>query len=357
MKGPTSKLYNASLDGIRALAIIMVLLFHTQYSASMVLLSGGFIGVELFFVLSGYLITKLLLMEYDNAGTINVKNFYMRRALRLFPALWLMLFCSVIYVIVSPSDDYSNQVSDGIIATLLYYSNWSTIYLDNRFYFLNHTWSLAIEEQFYVVWPLFLLLSLKFAQARELVKIVALFIILSVILQAYFYYKTGYFLRSYAGTDTRASGILLGCMLALILRSNYNLAFLKQKEGITICGWIALTILIVTSMVAKYDSRWMYYGQGTIVSLSSAGLIAAVETNRGSSLSGFLALSPIQFIGKISYGLYLWHFPVFVLFHQKQLSIGIIDSNLASWFTTFTVAIFSYYLIERNFLKFKSNYT
>lgn len=357
MIGPTGKFYNASLDGIRALAIIMVLFFHTQYSDSETLLSGGFIGVELFFVLSGYLITKLLLMEHGKAGTINIKNFYMRRAFRLFPALWLMLFCALVYVIVLPSNVYSAQVSDGIIATLLYYSNWSTIYLDNRFYFLNHTWSLAIEEQFYVTWPWFLLLSLKFIQPRGLIKVVALLIIVSAMLQAYFYYKTDYFLRSYAGTDTRASGILIGCILALMLQSKYDIIFLHKKLVVMICGWLALPLLVVISMVAKYDSGWMYYGLGTLVSLSSAGLIAAVEINRGSSLSGFLALPPIQFIGKISYGLYLWHFPVFVLFHERQLNIGVIDSNLASWFTTFIVAIVSYFLIERKFLKYKSNYT
>lgn len=350
-KGHAARLtYNASLDGVRTIAIVFVLLFHTQRPDGNVLLSGGFIGVELFFVLSGYLITALLLREHDTYGGISIRAFYIRRALRLFPALWLFLLTATVYVALQSDRTHAEQVRSGIIATFFYVSNWIAVRYDNPFYFLNHTWSLAIEEQFYLLWPWMLIVAVKRLSPGKMLVVTALMVLAAVVLQGYYFHVSGTFLRSYAGTDSRAAGLLIGAMLAMLLRSGRGI---PGARYISFLGALSLFSLAVIAVFAEYDRRYMYFGVLTVVSICSATLILALETDRRSGVSRFLGLSPLRYVGKISYGLYLWHFPVFQIVHEYRDDFGPIAAGFLSWAISLAIATISYFCVERWFLSRK----
>ena len=306
----------AGLDGLRAIAVLVVILYHLTPGA----LPGGFLGVDIFFVISGFLITSLLIRDHAGTGRIRLGNFWRRRVRRLLPALVLVVLvcCTAAWVI---GGDVLVGLGQQVLGAMTFSSNWLAI-ASERSYFdestpelLRNLWSLAVEEQFYLVWPLliFALLAVPGRWAR--IAIVATLAVVSALGMALFASVGGDATRVYYGTDTHSFGLTLGAVLA-IASSRWPLDPERWpgavKALLTGAGAVAVAALMATSFVMTADSALTYRGGLAAVALLSA-LVILGSVFPGSPLGRALDRQPLRWIGERSYGLYLWHWPVFVL--------------------------------------------
>jgi peptidoglycan/LPS O-acetylase OafA/YrhL len=322
-----------ALDGLRGAAIVAVLLFHGGH------LAGGYLGVDLFFVLSGFLITSLLLAERHVTGTIALRSFWARRVRRLLPAMLVLLAGVALYArfIARPVD--LGTIRADAMATLAYVANWRTILHGSSYWDLNlepsplqHVWSLAIEEQFYLLWPIVVLLTVRRRPdpARAVLRVAGVGAALSVAAFVGLHLAGASDTRVYEGTDTRAVALLLGAALAA-----WRMRADEPADGSASIGWLrrvdAWSPLIVESMGiaalvgllgmwAGLDGRspWLYRG-----GLPLAGVLAVVvigaATRPGSPVLGrALSVPPLRILGAISYALYLWHWPIFVALDARN---------------------------------------
>jgi peptidoglycan/LPS O-acetylase OafA/YrhL len=316
-KGPHLA-YRPGLDGLRALAVLGVFLYHARpHSDGNGWLPGGFLGVDLFFVLSGYLITSLLLIEWENHHRIVLLRFWARRARRLFPALVVVVLAALLLSAIFARADLGRTRSDAV-SSLLYYTNWHLI-LANSSYFvrmgnpslLGHLWSLAVEEQFYVLWPLLLVPGLVFLGRKRLPYAVAAGIAGSAALMWLLYHGSDSDpSRVYYGTDTRAFLLLMGILLALLwpyverIRRGLPLLELLGVAALGMTIWLFATL-------QDYDPVF-YRGGDLAASFCFAVLIAAVA-HPESRLNHILGVAPLRWVGERSYGIYLWHLPIILL--------------------------------------------
>lgn len=315
IKGSSSR-YMAGIDGLRALAVLAVIIYHLNYDWA----PGGLLGVGIFFVLSGYLITDLLIAEWNRNGRLDMKNFWLRRARRLLPALFLMLFVVVAGVaIFSPTQ--LETIRGDVGAAVLYMSNWWLVFHDVSYFEkfgppspLGHLWSLAVEEQFYVIWPLVLALGLRFLKRRGPIMIITLVLAaLSAMLMAVWYEPGLDPSRVYYGTDTRVFGLLIGAALAMMWPSRLLTTNISQKARITLdlSGLLSLGILLYSIWNTNQYDDYLYEGGLVLLSVVSAVLVA-VLAHPASSLAKWMGCKPLRWIGVRSYGIYLWHYPVIV---------------------------------------------
>jgi peptidoglycan/LPS O-acetylase OafA/YrhL len=343
------------LDGVRAIAVLAVVVFHMDESW----LPGGFLGVDVFFTLSGFLITSLLLAELDSRGKLDFKAFYIRRARRLLPALYLVLVATAILA-VTVAQDAAERVKEDAIAAFFYVTNWWYV-LHGTSYFeatgrppmLQHLWSLAVEEQFYFVWPVLCWLLWRLGRRRAVRIGAAAGALVSTALMAYFAVRDGMPSladpsRIYFGSDTHAMTLLVGAVLATV----WSPARLRERltgrgiAAVSASGAGALLVLFVIFAAVGYDSSALYRGGFLVVGLVTAVVVAAAAVTE-SGFAGALARQPFRWIGERSYGIYLWHWPVFMVLRPG------IDLDAEGWpvqvarlVITFGLAELSYRYVE-----------
>tara|TARA_Y100001970_G_scaffold33139_3_gene41171 strand:- start:13564 stop:15600 length:2037 start_codon:yes stop_codon:yes gene_type:complete len=342
------------LDGLRALAVVAVIAYHSEIES----VPGGFLGVEIFFVISGYLITALLLEEFNLNRGINLRQFWVRRARRLLPALFLYIGGSVAFA-YSMAEDVVPTKGE-VLSTLGYVYNWFGIFQEisytdvfERKNFFHHLWSLAVEEQFYLLWPVLLLCLQKHINRKVTISLLILGITSSAFLMWTMYQPFEDPLRVYYGTDTRASGLLIGALLAYIWRPwsvEKSKLFPKGKDASFLVGIAAIGILVWANMhytLLMPDADQLFRGGFLITSTVTAIVIACVVIPN-SYLNSILGLAPFVWIGKRSYGLYLWHWPVFQLTRER------VDVDINGWelfavrmFVTLVLVEISYQCVER----------
>ncbi|HEC2226757.1 TPA: acetyltransferase [Staphylococcus delphini] len=352
---PISPRYMPGLDGIRAVAVIAIIIYHLNPQW----LWGGFLGVDTFFVISGYLITSLLLTEYHNTGKIELTSFWLRRVKRLIPAvLFLVMGVLVLTLIFMPTE--IQKVRADSIAAIFYVSNWWYI-MQNVDYFeqfavqpLKHLWSLAIEEQFYLVFPIVLLSLLSFIRRLKSIRIIFLILlVISMITMMVLYVPNENVARVYFGTDTRIQTLLMGVLLALVwppfqLKAKVNR---KMRMMIDTAGVVGLAILFICFKFVSETNSILYYGGFFLISAVTL-LVIASSVHPSGYFAKFLGNKVFTFIGSRSYSLYLWHYPIIVLIHHQFVQgqipplVYVVEILLM-----ILMAEFSYKFIEQPFRK------
>ncbi|WP_101723414.1 acyltransferase family protein [Eggerthella timonensis] len=354
MSGTKSR-YIPALDGLRAFAVLAVIAYHLGMQWA----PGGLLGVTVFFVLSGYLITSLLLIEWDNTDTINLPQFWLRRVRRLMPAIVLVIVCTAALCTLL---DHSllTKLREDMWAALLWVTNWWYIFQDVSYFDalgapspLTHFWSLAIEEQFYLVWPVVLLVAHKMGAKRTTMRNATLAVaLLSALEMALLYNPLDDPSRVYYGTDTRAFSLLIGAWLAFVwpshlLGAQKSVHLTKQVrtilDGVGIVALVALLGLIV---FVDGFSPFLYRGGILLASILTA-IVIAVMVHPASLLGRIAGAKPLVWIGLRSYGIYLWHFPLFLLMNPRNFT-----GETPWWMylvqvaVVFACAAFSYRFVE-----------
>lgn len=314
---PSQRRYMPGLDGLRALAVIAVIVYHLNPDW----LPGGLLGVGVFFTLSGYLITDILVSQWDTYHSFKIKDFWLRRARRLLPA---MLTVVVVIVLCSLLFDPSRLTAlrGDVPAALVYMSNWWFIFHQVSYFEsfgppspLGHLWSLAVEEQFYILWPLLLVLGLKYMPKRiVLAGWVTCLALISALLMAVIYVPGTDPSRVYYGTDTRGFALLIGAALALVWPSGKLKGQASAKARLLLDGIGTVSLLLLCHWAwasNEYDPS-LYRGDLLGIALVTAIVVAALA-HPVSHLGKLLGLKPLRWIGARSYGLYLWHVPVITL--------------------------------------------
>ncbi len=353
------------LDGLRAVAVLLVLAFHFGVGG----LEGGFFGVDVFFVLSGFLITGLLVGEFRGRGRIGLAGFWLRRARRLLPALVVVLVVvSLVVRFAEPAGQYPD-FRMSVLSSLGYFSNWWQIATSGSYFTstappspLTHIWSLAVEEQFYLVWPFVVLAVMSLSRSvvrgvRALLVVSLAGALASALEMALLYNPSANTTRLYFGTDTHAQCILVGATLACALtlvqlrRGQEGMdpvaRTARASRGVAIAGLAGLAVLIVLSCTLTGTSAAAYRGGFALVALSTAAVITAVVCLPRGGLARVLSLSPLVWLGSISYGVYLWHFPVAVFVDAERTGLSGADLLAVRAACTLGLAAASFTLIER----------
>jgi peptidoglycan/LPS O-acetylase OafA/YrhL len=347
--------YRPELDALRGISILLVYLHHLYYP----LIPGGFFGVDVFFVLSGFLITSLLVEEWDRKGSISLKDFYIRRALRLMPALLFLILIIGGFALIFLDKKQAAETYQGIWLTLSYASNW--------FYALGYytsgnplgvTWSLAIEEQFYLTWPLWLVLSLRFKLGRRwILYILLLAIVLIPLHRKNLVMEGANIFRVYYASDTRADALLIGCLAGLLV--SWRLLPHHKMFGVFAKFLAAVGAIYFGYRVGTQfwnDVRLYLYGGYTLVALSVAPLLIVLVAWPPRWVLLILKFTPLVWIGRISYGLYLWHWPLRQFVYQKTSPPGSATQLATVLVLSLLLATLSYHVVEKPFLRLKKRF-
>jgi peptidoglycan/LPS O-acetylase OafA/YrhL len=359
--GTHSLTYMPALDGVRAFAVLAVMAYH----GGLTFLPAGFFGVDAFFVLSGFLITTLLVTEWGKTSGIALRAFWARRARRLLPALLVMLVFVVLYARFAAAPGAYPGLRWDSIAALFYSANWRFV-ASGQSYFaqagpvspLLHTWSLAIEEQFYILWPLVVLAIMRFrrsASARALKTLLVVSVVgalASALEMALLFNPLEDSTRLYFGTDTHAQCLLVGAALAA------GVALWRRRGSSTVSSSTGQRVLSAAGLVGVGVSAWAWsqwqYGQSLVfrggflvVSVSVAAAILSAVLHPTGIVSRGLSWGPLRFIGRISYGMYLWHFPLDIALTASRT--GLEGTSLFLFRTVVTIAVstISFYGLER----------
>ena len=345
--------YLPALDGLRAVAVTFVVAYHLEFGWA----RGGFLGVDLFFVISGFLITTLLIQEHDNAGRISLGSFWTRRFRRLVPPLVIMTAATVAATRLFGLPEQWASIRWDAAAAVGYIANWRFVFADQSYFEtllgpspLRHTWSLAVEEQWYVLWPAvvvgLLLLATRSAWSRWApIGLIAAGAVGSAILMAALYDPADP-TRVYFGTDTRAQQLLVGAGLAWLM-SRYRLpnsAASGRLRGAMVT--VAFAGFVAIAATTSDEAPWLYHGGFLAISVLCAVIVWAVSHNDGPL--PWLGVGPLVWVGTRSYGIYLWHWPV-IVFVGPAMGIELSRYPLAALQVVIAVALaeLSFRLIER----------
>ena len=376
------------LDGIRALSVLAIIAFHTGLNS----VPGGFYGVDSFFVLSGFLITSLLVKEWGGTGTIRLRRFWAGRARRLLPALFLLVAVIGIVLAVVPGILATPHVLGDALSTVFYVSNWYSIHGGVTYFSLTtqpspllHTWSLAIEEQFYLVWPLVVLGVLKLGTGRRarrspgrrvevlgggtlvlvpppraehdpawacrrrlhvLFAVAGLGSLASAIVMVCLA-PSGYTTRAYYGTDTRAQALLVGAAIAIGLtlwrEGSRRPWFTRLASVLAIAGVLGTAALWATT---SETSTFAFSGGFLVASFAAGAVVLGCAVAPRSLVVRLLELPPLPQWGRISYGVYLWYWPVLLVMTGQRLHWGVYPLFLARVGITVAIAAISYDFVE-----------
>jgi peptidoglycan/LPS O-acetylase OafA/YrhL len=330
--------------------MILVLIHHQLIPLT---LNGGFLGVDLFFVLSGFLITGLLLKEFGTTGSVSLTNFYTRRVLRLAPAFLTYLIAVLVVTYYQHPDEFGRELKL-VGLSLVYLTNWRMAL--GWDYSLDPTaiiWSLSIEEQFYLCWPplLFVLLS-KRVKLRHIAQGLALIVFAVGLHRAMLWSQGAELNRMYYGTDTRADALFTGCFFALVTQRQLPA---KIKSTLHVCAVCAAVLLIYLISAVSFTSEFLYRGGYSLIALAAGLVIWSLNDSQDSWFARVLTFYPLRWFGFISYGLYLWHWLLL-----RNASFYYLAGEWDAWarfVAALTVAATSFYLIETRVNRLKTRFT
>lgn len=355
--------YITGFDGIRTIAVVGVILYHLFPKV----MTGGYLGVPVFFTVSGYLITDLMEQEWAQTGEVDIKSFYIRRMKRLYPGLITMLILSSAYITFF-QQDLLNNLRSIVASSLLFYNNWWQIFKGFSYFDrfttqspFTHIWSLAVEVQNYLIWPfIFILLEKYVKKNKKIFSIILGAAIVSGLLMAILYNPDSDPTRVYYGTDTRIFSIFIGSALAFIWPSTRLKVEIPEKARWLLngVGITSLVVLILSFMFLSDHYTFVYYGGMFILSVFSA-LLVAVTAHPGVDMNKWLTNPVFTWIGKRSYGIYLYQFPVMIFYEAKikNLSDHVLLHSLIEVALILGISELSYRFIEKPLGRFHYKYT
>lgn len=334
-----------ALDGLRGVAVLLVLFTHVWEVTPRLTPRPfyGFLGVDIFFVLSGFLITALLLRE-QASGAVSFRGFYRRRALRLLPALFALVAAYSVYAAVT---DLGTRVWPTMLSMVFYFDNWRIVFGGIKATTppgLGHMWSLSIEEQFYMLWPAILIIGLK-RQLSIVVAIIAAVILVIHLDRAVFWSHGTNWVYLYVRTDARADSLLIGALVALLWVRGY------LPTRYTAIAAIPAMAFFAWCLHFQPTSEFFPRGGYTLVALAVAVVLLAVLD--GGWLAAVFSFAPLRAVGRVSYGLYLWHFPAFLAVRRYGSHLSSTPRLTLALVLAAGLTVASWFAIERPFLRLK----
>lgn len=350
--------YRPEFDGLRGIAVLTIALGHLP---NFPIRAGGNMGVEFFLVFSGFLITTLLIEERGRSGSVDLRSFYARRALRILPAMYLVLGALLAVIVLNelvptPLHDRVAEGTDrwlvGIGATFFHVSNWFAALQISNLGPLAHTWTLASIEQFYLLWPPLLIVLLRRQVNFRHIAYALAFLVILVTIERALLYEPGNYWRARYGLDTRGDSLLVGCILAVLFEAG-TFSDLGRHARLMIKGAAiaAAAALVIMGFTVSGDSAASIYGLSSLTTISIAAVFVYLITESPGRVHAALSLRFLVLMGKFSYGFYLWH---------HVIVNGLHASSPPGWLVSIVLAVvmtvFSYYVVEQPVMRWKNRH-